>query len=285
MLFATVFAALVVAIDASPPAVLVTGATGRTGVVTYKRLQSEGYLQVRAFVRNVTKARAILGCNKCDEGEGIFVGDINDKKAVANAMLGVDMLVIATAAVPHCTGVPVPPFGSCSYPKGGMPKDVDWEGTKAQVTAYASTGDISSKHIVFVSAGGTTVPNSFLDKLGNGQISFYKLNAESFIMNSGVPFTILKPCGLGEGVGGKKKLIVGHDDSINLAIDHLIQRDDVARVIVEALRTPTASKGLRFDLCSQAWGAPTKDIVADVFKAAMYPWDSRVGPKAGSVVV
>lgn len=267
------------------PTVLVTGTTGETGAATYETLKSQGGFTVRAFVRNATKARQVLACKACDEKEGIFVGDINDNLSLASAMKDVDLLVIVTAAVAHCDGVvPIPPFGSCHYPQGGAPKDVDWEGTKKQIEAFALQGSgVQAKHVVYVSAGGTTTPNSFFDKIGNGHISFYKLNAEAFIMNSGIPFTILKPCGLGKGVPGRNKLIVGHDDSINLAIDHTIQRSDVALVIAEALRRPDVSAGLRFDLCSSWRGAPTKDIVTDVFKAAKYPWQESLEQAANQL--
>jgi len=269
------------------PTVLVTGTTGRTGAATYKQLRADGGFNVRAFVRNATKAKDVLDCEKCDESEGVFVGNLDETKLVENAMKGVDMLVIVTAAVAHCHGaVPIPPFGSCSYPDGGFPKDIDWEGTQTQIRAFASApGNLSAKHVAYVSSGGTTTPNTFFDKVGNGHISFYKLNAEAFIMSSGLPFTILKPCGLGEGPAGKNKLIVGHDDSINLAIDHTIQRADVARVLVESLRSPSMSSGLRFDLCSHWRGAATTDVVNDVFKAAMYPWDGRLKMEENQVIV
>merc|ERR1712224_527786 len=176
-----------------------------------------------------------------------------------------------------CTGSPpVFPFGSCSYTKGAAPKDIDWIGTREQVRAFASApGSLASKHILFVSSGDTTVPDNFLDKIGNGQNLFYKLNAEANIMSSGLPYTIVKPCGLGDKAAGKNKLVIGHDDEgFNLAIDHTIQRDDVARILVEAVRKPEVSKGLRFDVCSQFLGAPTTDIVNDVLKAARFPWET-----------
>merc|ERR1712139_163302 len=98
----------------------------------------------------------------------------------------------------------------------------------------------------------TTVPDNFLDKMNSGYVSFYHLQAEASIMSAGIPFTIAKACGLGDddSKAGKNKLIVGHDDSsFSLAVNHQIQRADVARVLVEAVRNPEASKGLRFDLC------------------------------------
>lgn len=268
-------------VQASPPSdrktVVVSGATGRTGLLLYKRLKAAGVWNVRAFVRNTTKAKDILGCTACNESEGIFVGDITDPSSLVGVMKGADSLVITTASEPHCTGVF--PFLKCSFSKGAMPKDIDWKGTKSQLLAFASSGgSVQSKQVLYVSTMGTTSPDNFLDKFGNGFTSFYHLQAESFVMSAGIPFTIVKPCGLGDGPPGKNKLIVGHDDaSFSMILDHTIQRDDVARILVEAVRNPTLSAGLRFDVCSQFWGSPTTDIAHDVLKAARLPWDHRDG--------
>eukprot|EP00929_Paragymnodinium_shiwhaense_P096004 TRINITY_DN5741_c0_g1_i1.p1 TRINITY_DN5741_c0_g1~~TRINITY_DN5741_c0_g1_i1.p1 ORF type:complete len:295 (-),score=66.18 TRINITY_DN5741_c0_g1_i1:238-1122(-) len=258
--------------------VLVTGATGKTGALTYKRLKAEGFYNVRAFVRNATKAKDTLGCEKCDESEGVFVGDLHDSKAVAHVMEGVNTLVVVTASTPRCTGIiPFGPFNHCEYVKGGTPKDIDWEGTKAQVSAFAAaSGVLKFKHLLFVSSGMTTVPDNFLDKIANGQNLFYKLNAEAAIMSSGLPYTIVKPCGLTDTAAGKKKLIIGHDDEgFSLAIDHAISRDDVARILVEAIKSPAASTQTRFDVCSHFWGAATTNVLTDVIKASYYKWDPR----------
>jgi uncharacterized protein YbjT (DUF2867 family) len=263
------------AVNLEGKTVVVTGATGRTGSLLYKRLKADGSWNVRALLRNQSKAKDILGCDKCDETEGIFVGDVTQPDSLKAVMTGAQVLAIATASVPICTG---PPFlNKCKYPEGAKPKQIDWLGTKLQVEAFAAAGgDPKAKRILYVSTMDTTVPNNFLDKVDNGYVSFYHLQAEAFIMNSGIPFTIPKACGLGDGVGGKKKLLVGHDDaSFSLALNHLIQRDDVAHVLAEAVRNPDVSSGLRFDLCSHPIGAPTTNIVRDVFQAAMYSWDPR----------
>jgi len=256
--------------------VVVTGATGRTGALLYKRLAAAGEWNVRAFVRNSTKAKALLGCSACDESDGIFVGDITDATSLTHVMEGADTLAITTSSAPQCSGVPFGPFGKCTYPKGAEPKAIDFAGTKVQVKAFASAGGaLKSKQILYVSTMDTTVPGNFLDKIDHGYVSFYHLQAEAFIMSAGIPFTIVKACGLGEGEAGKNKLLVGHDDaSFSLIVNHVIQRDDVASVLVEAIRNPTVSAGLRFDICSHFLGKPTTDIVNDVLKAARYPWAS-----------
>merc|ERR1712124_230679 len=90
-------------------------------------------------------------------------------------------------------------------------------------------------------------------------------------MGSGLPFTIVKACGLGDKAGGKHKLVVGHDDKgFSLAVDHMVSREDVARVLA-ASATSKVARGLRFDLCSSLLGRPTTDI-QEVFAEAEYPW-------------
>jgi hypothetical protein len=114
--------------------------------------------------------------------------------------------------------------GTYYFPPGGYPKDVDFNGVKKQVyctltcsccrvpryLVYVSlwvsvvpnpvqviaAQKAGVKHVLLVSSMGTTTPNSFLDRLGNGQALFYKLNGEAALMSAGLPFTIVKPAGL-----------------------------------------------------------------------------------------
>jgi len=254
--------------------VVVTGATGKTGVLAYRMLKERG-ATVRAFVRNASKARELLGCTACDPSEGVFLGDVKDKASLEPAVKGADTLVVVTSAFPICKhGAGGPP--QCYYPEGAYPVDVDFHGGKAQITAFAEANP--KGRVVLVSTMGTTNPESFTEKMGNGHIGFYKLNAEAFLMNSGLPFVIIKPCGLVNTPGGKAELLVGHDDDIDVK-PPTVPREDVARVMVEAISRPPAVN-LRFDLCSRA-GEPTE---ADkVLAAAEFPWQR--GGQAAAVLV
>lgn len=259
---------LLVAAVSSTPVVLVTGATGLTGSLVYNMLKEKG-VSVRGLVRNVTKARELLKCDKCNEAEGIFVADVTKKETLNTAMTGATALAIATSAVPHCKDFKDP--SSCGYPKGAFPIDVDFNGGKNQIEVFGEMSNGTPGPVVLCSSMGTTDPESFLEKLGNGHIGFYKLNEEAFLMSSGMPFTIVKPCGLSNDEGGKRELRVGHDDDMH---EHpaIIPRADVATVMVEALLKPSEAENLRFDLCSRA-GTPTTDI-GKVFEDARYPWQS-----------
>eukprot|EP00440_Ansanella_granifera_P041359 gb/GFBE01044850.1/.p1 GENE.gb/GFBE01044850.1/~~gb/GFBE01044850.1/.p1 ORF type:complete len:281 (+),score=68.10 gb/GFBE01044850.1/:1-843(+) len=268
-LYAVLLCALLA--DAAPDkqTVLVTGATGRTGKETYLALKKAG-LSVRALVRNATKARSVLGCQSCDEQEGIFIGDITSTSTLQPAMQGVDTLVITVGPVIKCKYG----FVGCDYLPGGSPKEVVWEGLKTQVKAFANTSGrpLKERQVVLMSSGLTTKPDNFLDKIGNGYVTFYSLNAEAFLMSSGLPFTIVQACGLSDGEAGKSKLVVAHDDNINEM--STVSRGDVARVLAAAAAAPATSKGLRFNLCAAWFGKATQNPT-ELFQEAMYDWDPR----------
>jgi len=270
------------------PTVVVTGATGQTGYPIYRRLKEAGGFNVRAFVRSAEKAKKILKCDKCDESEGVFVGNLDNETSVAHVVKGAQMLAIATAAVLDCDGPidPTPPFEPCKFHKGAFPIDVDWKGTKAVVSALAANGGKNSeKMVVFLSSRDTWNPDSTYGNMDNGHQSFYKLNAEAFIEAAGLPFSLVKPCGLGSDKGEQYQLVVGHDSQGYPKSDMVVDREDVARVIVAALQHPADANGLRFDLCSSDSGPATTDIVGDVFKKARYPWDPRLARETREIQV
>mmetsp|Transcript_43663 Transcript_43663/g.111614 ORF Transcript_43663/g.111614 Transcript_43663/m.111614 type:complete len:297 (+) Transcript_43663:199-1089(+) len=234
--------------DAGP--VLVTGATGATGSLTYKALKEAG-VEVRGLVRNVTKAQELLPCGECGPEDGIFVGDVTDPDTLTAAFAGARRLVILTGSFPHRY-----PNGSFYFPEGGYPKDVDWQGSNNQVRAAHAAG---VEHVLLVSSMGTTEPDSFLDKLGNGHALFYKLNGEVDLMASGIPYTVVKPGGLLNDPGQERLLLAGHNDDMEKP---RVTRADVADVLLHAVLMPEASTNLRFDLSSDDSQPPSGDFQA-----------------------
>ena len=75
--------------------ILVLGATGRTGSLLYQNLKQSNH-KVRALVQSRDKARDILQCDKCDETEGVFVGDIRNLTSLLPAFHHVQTVAIAT---------------------------------------------------------------------------------------------------------------------------------------------------------------------------------------------
>ena len=98
---------------------------------------------------------------------------------------------------------------------------------------------------------------------------FWKLNAEAFLGSSGIPSTIVKPCGLEATYGrGGKELLVGHDDNLPRDGNAMISREDTAAVMLEAVAS--RASGLRFDLCVGN-GAPTTNL-PKLLDDARYKW-------------
>jgi uncharacterized protein YbjT (DUF2867 family) len=54
--------------------------------------------QVRALVRNATKAKELLPCGDCGTEDGVFVGDVTDPSSLTAAFEGARRLVILTGA-------------------------------------------------------------------------------------------------------------------------------------------------------------------------------------------
>jgi len=237
--------------------VMITGATGRTGALVYNLLKKDGYT-VRGIVRSVDKAKEVLDCSSCDTSDGIYVGDVTDETTLTTPMEGVTRLIILSGSVPLKAD-----NGTYYFPPGGHPKDVDFNGVKKQVIAAKKAG---VKHVLLVSSMGTTTPNSFLDRLGNGQALFYKLNGEATLMSAGLPFTIVKPAGLlGEELpAGTRRLVIGHEDHLMDGVTSMaIPRADVADVLKEAIKQPTeVTQNIRFDLSSD----PTRPATGDFRK-------------------
>ena len=237
--------------------VLVTGATGRTGSLLYKELQNRG-LTVRAFVRDPEKAREVLGCNACDETEGIYVGDVTDPQSLEHAFAdgSVSTLAVAIGASPQ------------SSPE--VQKAVEFDSLVSSVRALGLSSSEKSLKVVFCSSMGTeTTPPP---KWG-GDILHWKLNAEAFLATSGIQSTIVKPCGLPPDMKGKNStLLVGHLGSITKGSDyHTISREDLASVMAEAVVFQKHCGNLRFDLCSNP-GPPTIDLEG-LLENARWEWD------------
>eukprot|EP00798_Chlamydomonas_sp_ICE-L_P003956 gene3956-14035_t len=239
-----------------PGTVLVSGATGRTGGLVYKSLKELGY-NVRALVRNASKAKEVLDCGACDESAGIYVGDITDADCLDAPMEGVQSLVILTSSYPLKY-----PNGTWYFPAGGSLMDIDWGVPTTNVKA-AIKADV--QHVLLVSSMGTTTPDTFLDKLGDGHALFYKLNGEIDLMGSGLPLHCEPGWLLTMRVG--ESLLWGPQAGMEKTKGGLVCRADVAAVIVEAIKDPKSSQWLRFDLSNDSNKAATGDF-KDLFAQA-----------------
>lgn len=240
--------------------VLVTGATGRTGFLTLQKLRQypEEFTAI-AFARSEAKFKALSGSS-----EGFVTGDITDLDSLKSSLIGVQALVILTSAVPILKAPPQPGERPVfEFAPGGMPEEVDYRGQKNQIDSAIAAG---VDHIVLVGSMGGTQTNHPLNQLGQGNILIWKRRAEAYLIDSGVDYTIIRAGGLLDKPGGVRELLVGKDDCFLTnppqGIPTSIPRADVADVVVQALREPTA-RNKAFDLISKPEDDPSAQVTTD----------------------
>eukprot|EP00300_Choanocystis_sp_HF-7_P037681 c53925_g1_i1.p1 GENE.c53925_g1_i1~~c53925_g1_i1.p1 ORF type:complete len:290 (-),score=59.30 c53925_g1_i1:70-939(-) len=258
--------------------VVVTGASGKTGLLLVQRLAQDPSVSVRAVVRSEAKAKVFAN----DKVE-VRVADIvhGQPEELAAALEGQDSLVIVTSAIPKLVlsslfGVitsrifsSTPRSPSFYYEPNGDPYQVDWIGQQKQIDAAKQAG---IKHVILVSSMGGTDENHFLNNMGNGNILLHKRKAELYLINSGLPYTIVHPGGLlprygdrGQYPAGQRRVMIGVDDTLltTPGLPREIPRSDLVEVLVGCLREPTAVNR-SFDLTSlpPGEGAPYQGDIA-----------------------
>ncbi|KAK7390531.1 hypothetical protein VNO78_25839 [Psophocarpus tetragonolobus] len=244
--------------DSSLRTVLVTGAGGRTGQIVYKKLKERPNQYVTKGLVRTEQSKLKIG-----GADDVFIGDIRDAESITPAFQGIDALIILTSAVPQMKPGFDPTKGGRPefyFADGAYPEQVDWIGQKNQIDAAKGAG---VNHIVLVGSMGGTNPNHPLNILGNGNILVWKRKAEQYLVDSGVPYTIIRPGGLQDKEGGLRELIVGKNDELLQTETKGIPRADVAEVCVQALNYEEV-QFKAFDLASkpEGVGTPTKDFKA-----------------------
>lgn len=236
----------------TPLTVLVTGATGRTGSLVVQQLQQQPVLTVRGFARSRQKVQDLFNTEA-----GFYFGSILEPDTLTPALEGCQALVILTSAVPQLKAPPQPgERPEFTFPPGGMPEQVDYQGQVNQIEAAKAAG---VAHIVLVGSMGGTNEQHPLNRIGNGNILIWKRKAEQYLIDSGVDYTIVRAGGLQDQPGGNRELVVGKDDTLLShppdGIPTSIPREDVARVVVSALLEPNA-RNKAFDVIAKPEDAP-----------------------------
>ena len=237
--------------------VLVTGATGRTGSLTLKKLrQNSAEFDAVGFARSEVKVNEMFGSM-----EGFFLGTIKEKLTLEQALKGCQALVILTSAVPVMKAPPQPGERPMfEFEPGGMPEAIDYEGQKNQIDAAIAAG---VEHIVLVGSMGGTQEKHPLNQIGQGNILVWKRRAEAYLIDSGIDYTIIRAGGLLDQPGGERELIVSkHDVCLTQTSPPAIPRADVAEVVMQALREPGA-RNKAFDLLSKPAEDSSTELTQD----------------------
>ncbi len=240
--------------------VLVTGATGRTGFLTLQKLrQTPEEFDAIGFARSEAKVKELFGSTA-----GFFLGDIKDKSALTKALAGCQALVILTSAVPRMKAPPQPgERPTFEFEPGGMPEEVDYKGQQNQIDAAIAAG---VDQIVLVGSMGGTQINHPLNQMGQGNILVWKRQAEAYLIDSGIDYTIIRAGGLLDEPGGQRELLVSKQDAFLThppnGIPPSVPRADVAEVVVQSLREPGA-RNKAFDLISKPAEDPSAVVTKD----------------------
>jgi uncharacterized protein YbjT (DUF2867 family) len=190
---------------------LVAGATGQTGRRIVDQLLKEG-VTVRALVRDRAKAQSELPADV-----EMVVGDVLNPGSLIAALADCQFLLSATGAAP-------------SFDPTG-PYKVDYEGNKNLVDAAKNA---SVERFVMVSS--LCVSKLFHPLNLFWGVLYWKQQAEDYLKNSGVPYTIVRPGGL-KNEDNDQAIVMSSADTL---FEGSIPRQKVAQVCVEALNQPTA---------------------------------------------
>ena len=191
--------------------VFVAGATGKTGRHIVRQLINND-VPVKALVRDRDRAQSILPA-----AAEIIVGDVLKPATFQAALADCNVLICATGASPS-----LDPTG---------PYQVDYQGTKNLVDAAKAQG---VEHFVLVSS---LCVSKFFHPLNLFWLVLYwKQQAEKYIQQSGIPYTIVRPGGLKEE-DNSDRIIMSDADTL---FDGSIPRPKVAQVCVAAVSQPQA---------------------------------------------
>ncbi|MBE7380540.1 MAG: SDR family oxidoreductase [Leptolyngbya sp. SIO1E4] len=191
---------------------LVAGATGETGRRIVRILVAKG-IPVKALARDRQKAQEIL-----PSPVEVVTGNVLDRSSLKAAIADCTVLVCATGAQP-------------SFEITG-PYQVDYEGTKNLV-------EVAKAHKIeqFVLVSSLCVSRFFHPLNLFWLVLWWKKQAENYLINSGLTYTIVRPGGLKSDDTDARPLIMAPADTL---FEGNVPRLKVAETCVEALTTPTS---------------------------------------------
>jgi uncharacterized protein YbjT (DUF2867 family) len=205
---------------------LIVGATGTLGRQIARRALDEGY-KVRCLARNYRKAAFLK-----EWGAELVPGDLCEPDSLKSALEGVTAVIDAATARPT---------DALSV------KDVDWKGKVSLIQACVAA-DIE-RYIFF----------SFLDAEKYPQVPLLDIKrcTELFLAESGLKYTILKPCGFMQGLIGQYAIPILEGQSVwvpgvSSPIAYM-DTQDIAKFAVRALSVAETTNKTFPVVGSRAW--------------------------------
>ncbi|NJN22787.1 MAG: SDR family oxidoreductase [Leptolyngbya sp. RL_3_1] len=205
---------------------LIIGATGTLGRQIVRRALDEGH-EVQCLVRSFQRAAFLR-----EWGVSLIRGNLCKPETLPPAFEGVEAVIDAATARPN------------------DPIDkVDWDG-KVNLIQAAKAANV--QRFVFISIlGADQYPDVPLMKIKNG--------IEKFLAESGIPYTILSPCGFLQGLIGQYAIPILEKQAVwvmgETAPIAFMDTQDIARFAIAAL-TNDATINRSFPLAgTRPWGA------------------------------
>ncbi|NEO97813.1 MAG: SDR family oxidoreductase [Symploca sp. SIO2E9] len=207
---------------------LVVGATGTLGRQVVRRALDEDH-QVRCLVRSPRKATFLK-----EWGAEIIQGNLCVPETLPKALEGIDAVIdVATSR----------PTDSLSI------KQVDWEGKVSLIQATAAAG--IERFIFFSILDAEKFPKVPLMEI--------KRCTELFLAESGLKYTILKPCGFMQGLIGQYAIPILDRQAVwitgNASPIAYMDTLDIAKFAVRALEVPETENKAFPLVGTRAWSS------------------------------
>lgn len=209
---------------------LIVGATGTLGIQVARHALEQGH-QVRCLVRSLKKPAAI----KLKEwGAELVKGNLCDSKTLAPALEGVEAVIDAATARAN---------DSLSI------RQVDWEGKVNLIKAVKAAG--IERYIFFSILNAEKYPDVPLMEI--------KHCTEKFLAESGLNYTILRPCAFMQGLISQYAVPILDNQAVwitgaSTPIAY-IDTQDAAKFAVRALEVPATIKQSYPLVGTRAWKA------------------------------
>ena len=205
---------------------LVVGGTGTLGRQIVRRALDDGY-EVICLVRNLQKPTFLK-----EWPPQLFPGNLCQPETLPPALVGMEAVIDAAAA--RATD-------SLSI------KQVDWEGKVNLIQAVQAAG--IPRYIFFSILNAEKYPNVPLMEI--------KRCTEHFLAESGLKYTILRPCGFMQGLIGQYAIPILDNQAVWIAGESTpvayMDTLDVAKFAVRALAVPATEKASFPVVGPRAW--------------------------------
>ncbi|NJL87873.1 MAG: SDR family oxidoreductase [Leptolyngbyaceae cyanobacterium SM1_1_3] len=207
---------------------LVVGATGTLGRQIVRRALDEGY-EVRCLVRNFQKAAFLR-----EWGATLVRANLCKPETLPAALEGISAVIDAATARPT---------DSASI------YQVDWEGKVALIQAAQTAG---VERFIFFS-----ILNA--EKYPHVPLMDIKRCTEEFLIESGLTYTILRPCGFMQGLIGQYAIPTLEKQAVwvmgEAAPIAYMNTQDIAHFAIKSLKLPAAENQVFPMAGTRAWGA------------------------------